>query len=43
MWVAVEEGVSGSSPHTRGARFHEGVGDRDPGIIPAYAGSTTST
>ena len=30
----------GSSPHTRGARETERVVAKDPGIIPAYAGST---
>ena len=30
----------GSSPHTRGARETERVLAKDPGIIPAYAGST---
>ena len=33
---------SGSSPHTRGALGLEGGVPRDPGIIPAYAGSTSS-
>ena len=31
---------TGSSPHTRGARETERVLAKDPGIIPAYAGST---
>ena len=31
----------GSSPHTRGARRHGRLPARHPGIIPAYAGSTT--
>ena len=30
----------GSSPHTRGAHFEEELRGVDPGIIPAYAGST---
>ena len=41
--VAVDGGAGcrpGSSPHTRGARLHEGLGLRAEGIIPAYAGST---
>ena len=33
-------GVSGSSPHTRGALDEIRIGDRGCGIIPAYAGST---
>ena len=33
-------GVTGSSPHTRGARQLAGDGDQIPRIIPAYAGST---
>ena len=32
----------GSSPHTRGALHHPGDPIREPGIIPAYAGSTCS-
>ena len=32
--------VSGSSPHTRGARDLVGVAGINSGIIPAYAGST---
>ena len=31
----------GSSPHTRGARQQPGPGGLPPGIIPAYAGSTS--
>ena len=30
----------GSSPHTRGARLQVGEQRQEPGIIPAYAGST---
>ena len=30
----------GSSPHTRGARLHDLIGDPGVRIIPAYAGST---
>ena len=33
----------GSSPHTRGARACGGVRGAGPGIIPAYAGSTSGT
>ena len=33
--------ILGSSPHTRGARETERVIAKDPGIIPAYAGSTS--
>ena len=33
-------GVTGSSPHTRGARCVDDVLLERPGIIPAYAGST---
>ena len=36
-WVA-----TGSSPHTRGARLGHGHLEDHPGIIPAYAGSTSS-
>ena len=32
--------IRGSSPHTRGARIEPDDGDPEPGIIPAYAGST---
>ena len=32
----------GSSPHTRGARRHARLPARESGIIPAYAGSTSS-
>ena len=32
--------LPGSSPHTRGARFVGAGAEQDPGIIPAYAGST---
>ena len=32
--------ADGSSPHTRGARLHDLVGDPGVRIIPAYAGST---
>ena len=32
---------SGSSPHTRGAHHRQGTGHPHPGIIPAYAGSTS--
>ena len=32
--------AEGSSPHTRGARETERTLAKDPGIIPAYAGST---
>ncbi len=35
-------GAAGSSPHTRGARGRRRVGWSWSGIIPAYAGSTTS-
>ena len=32
--------LAGSSPHTRGARLHNLIGDPGVRIIPAYAGST---
>ena len=35
--------VSGSSPHTRGARWHASNRPVMAGIIPAYAGSTACT
>ena len=34
--------LSGSSPHTRGARSRSGASAEGIGIIPAYAGSTAS-
>ena len=34
--------TAGSSPHTRGARAGSGGVRPDPGIIPAYAGSTSA-
>ena len=34
--------IVGSSPHVRGARARDGVGELIPGIIPACAGSTRS-
>ena len=36
-------GCLGSSPHTRGARRHRHRGVLLPGIIPAYAGSTSQS
>ena len=35
--------TSGSSPHTRGARSPPFAPGRNPGIIPAYAGSTPAS
>ena len=41
--VSHPTGKGGSSPHTRGARELRRHLGFDPRIIPAYAGSTTST
>ena len=41
-WVAACEALRGSSPHTRGARSYRRCRYAAVGIIPAYAGSTTS-
>ena len=41
--LRVLDGLSGSSPHTRGARLGAGGPVRGGGIIPAYAGSTART
>ena len=38
----LQGGSRGSSPHTRGALSDPGYDLDDPGIIPAYAGSTRS-
>ena len=40
--VAWRSSRGGSSPHTRGARARRPAGHRPVGIIPAYAGSTSS-
>ena len=40
QWGSSAVGVSGSSPHTRGARFCAPPRLQPHGIIPAYAGST---
>ena len=41
QWGSSAVGVSGSSPHTRGALTRRGSVAEYLGIIPAYAGSTT--
>ena len=40
QWGSSGDGVSGSSPHTRGAREIFAAHCASYGIIPAYAGST---
>ena len=43
QWAdAVQDEDEGSSPHTRGARATGRVSCSHPGIIPAYAGSTSA-
>ena len=44
VWILTTDGLPpGSSPHTRGARRRVRRLGAGRGIIPAYAGSTTST
>ena len=42
MAAAISSGVAGSSPHTRGAPARAVLVSNRVGIIPAYAGSTST-